>query len=297
MPHYEIIGIGAKTGRRRKRVYWEKNEEKARVRAEQDGTIIKSLHVLPSGPPTEAQLKLVKNLKIKVPAETNKDEVSTLIGAVFDSEPATKNQIRYAHGLGIILPPNVKKGEISELIDAAVGEKRAQELPQYLVFAQIYNVDASDCVCKQDVFDRILDALRKPGREVELMSWYTYRVYRTLVNGSRNTQINSPAHPSIHAIALLASRNPTLVASVRRNHHSGTSNLIHFFDSGKRIAAFREVSRLLCEQIPEIFYYTDEDSTITSNTSGCLWLVGLIVFFVVLLITFLWKIMSFIFHS
>lgn len=177
MPRYEIKGKGKDSGRKRTRVYSAMDEDAARQLAEIDGTIVEELVKLPPDPPTTRQLE-------------------------------------YAKDLGIAIPVDATKGDVSDLISMNLDEdKPASEL--HREFARRFGIEVSRYIGKRDLFDRIQAALIATGREKELASWFTYRVYRELVNGADSTSIGGPDNPIIQEIAGQLESDEAVIKSVR----------------------------------------------------------------------------------
>lgn len=159
MPIYEIKGNGKDSGRKRTRVYSAANEDAARQLAEVDGTTVEEIVELPPDPPTEHQLDYAKDLGIAIPVGATKNDVSDLISMKLDKDkPATE---------------------------------------RHRGFARRYGIEVSNYIGKRALFDRIQAALIAPGREKELVPWFTYRIYRELVNGADGAPIQGPDDPLI----------------------------------------------------------------------------------------------------
>jgi hypothetical protein len=178
MARYEVQGLGKDSGRRRKRIYSAFEEEEARRFAEADGTIIEEIQLLASDPPTEPQLEYARDLGIAVPSGASKDDVSDLISSKLDNDkPATD---------------------------------------RHKAFAKRYRVEVTEYIGKRSLFDRIFLALKEPGREKDLVSWFVYRVYRELVHGAENAPIEGPDHQTIQEIADQLIMDESILASIRR---------------------------------------------------------------------------------
>lgn len=178
MPSYEIKGKGKDSGRKRTRVYSAMNEDAAKQLAEIDGTTVEEFVELPPDPPTERQLE-------------------------------------YAKDLGIAIPVDATKGDVSDLISMNLDEdKPASE--RHREFARRFGIEVSRYIGKRDLFDRIQAALIATGRENELVSWFTYRVYRELVNGADGAPIEGPDNPIIQEIAGQLESDEAVIKSVRR---------------------------------------------------------------------------------
>jgi hypothetical protein len=178
MPNYEIKGKGKDSGRKRTRIYSATNEDAARQLAEIDGTTVEELVELPPDLPTERQLD-------------------------------------YAKDLGIAIPVDATKGDVSDLISMYLDEdKSATE--RHREFAKRFGIEVSRYIGKRDLFDRIQADLIAVGRERELLSWFTYRVYRELVSGADDAPIGGPDDPVIQEIAGQLESDEAVIKSVRR---------------------------------------------------------------------------------
>jgi len=113
----------------------------------------------------------------------------------------------------------------------------------------------------QALFNRIQAALTAPGREKQLLSWFTFRVYRELAGGAENAPIAGPNDPIIEEIAAQLSTNEKILKSVRR--YDG-ADLIWFGEwtspdgtvhngGSNRTVAYKEAAALLKQRakLPE----------------------------------------------
>lgn len=255
MSYYEIKGKGKDSGRNRRRIYFARDEASARRLAEGDGTVVDEVNEIPPDPPTERQLNYARDLRITVPENATKDDVSALITIKVDGDkPATDRQKR---------------------------------------FGEMYGVDSSTYIGKKDLFDRIQADLVIPGREKELLTWFTFRVYRELVGGVDNAPISGPDDPIIEKIAQELVDNKKVLSSVRR--YEGRE-LIWFGEwtspegylytgGGNRTTAYKTVASLLRHRanIPELSRNRGRKENIQKNRNGCL---SLVVFILLLPIAF-----------
>ena len=163
MPSFEITGKGKESGRKRNRIYSAGDENEARLLADNDGTLVEEITELPPEPPTERQLE-------------------------------------YATDLGISIPQNAAKSDLSDLISLKV-DKDKPSTTRHREFANRFGVVTTQYIGKKALFDRIQSALVAPGREVELLSWFVYRVYRELTGGADDAPIQNPDDPLIQGIA------------------------------------------------------------------------------------------------
>jgi hypothetical protein len=218
MPNYEIKGKGKDTGRKRKRIYAAINELEATRLAEVDGTLVDEITEIPPEPPTEKQLE-------------------------------------YARDLGILIPANATKEDVSDLISLKVDrDKSATE--RHKKFGKAYGIEFTDYIGKKSLFNRIQAALIAPGREKELLSWFTFRVYRELASGADNAPIKGPDDPIVKEIAEGLVSQEKIIKSVRR--YEGTELIWfgewtspdgHVHTGGSiRTAAYKQVSSMLKER-------------------------------------------------
>ena len=170
-------------------------------------------------------------------------------------EPATVRQLKYAKDLGISIPANATKGDLSDLISLKL-EKDKPSTKRHREFARKYGIETTQYIGKKTLFDRIRAALIVPGRENELLSWFTYRVYRELANGADNAPIQGPNDPVIQEISERLSSDEKIIKSIRR--YQGR-NLIWFGEwtspdgyvhtgGSNRTVAYKTVASLLTEK-------------------------------------------------
>lgn len=255
MPSFEIKGKGKDTGRKRRRIYTAPNEEEAMKLAESDGTLVEEISEIPPEPPTERQLEYARDLGISIPANATKDILSDLISLKVDRDkPATERH---------------KK------------------------FGRMYGLEFTDYIGKKALFNRIQATLVAPGREKELLSWFTFRVYRELANGGESAPISGPDDTVIQEIANELVADEKIIKSVRR--YEG-SELIWFGEwtshdgyvhtgGSNRTAAYKQASSLLKQRakFPEKPQKRSTSSVerksrkanATSESKGCLSVVAL----------------------
>lgn len=215
MPSYEIKGKGNDTGGKRKRIYSAANELEARQLAENDDTLVEEVTEIPPEPPTKRQIDYAKDLGISIPANATKDDLSDLISLKVDRDkPATE---------------------------------------RHKNFGRLYHIEFSDYIGKKALFNRIQAALVAPSREKELLSWFTFRVYRELSGGADNAPIEGPDDPIIEEIAEGLLSEEKIIKSIRR--YNG-SQLIWFGEwtspdgyvhtgGSNRTMAYKQVSSML----------------------------------------------------
>jgi len=219
MPRYEVKGKVKESNRSRKRVYLAYDESEARTMAEADGTIVESVIVLPDDPPTEAQLS-------------------------------------YAKDLGIIVPENATKKDVSDMISCRVDhDKPATD--RHKSFARMYRVEHTEFVGKRMLFNMIFASLQDPSRSLDMVAWFTYRVYRKLVRGVVDVPIKGPDDPVILDIASELENDTSVVKSIRKYYGSeliwfgewtATDGSIHRGGSNRTIA-YERTSSLLREKL------------------------------------------------
>lgn len=215
MPSYEVRGKGKDTGRMRRRIYSAPNETEAKQLAGADGTLVEEITEIQPDQPTERQLDYARDLGISIPANATKDDLSDLISLKVD------------------------------------GDKPATE--RHKNFGRMYDLEFTNHIGKKALFNRIQAALVAPGRERELLSWFTFRVYRELAGGSENAPISGPDDPIIQEIANELAADEKIIKSVKR--YEG-SELIWFGEwtspegsahtgGSNRTAAYKQASSLL----------------------------------------------------
>nr|BAJ06900.1 hypothetical protein [uncultured bacterium] len=223
MPSYEIHEKGKDTGRKRHRVYSAPTEEDATKLAEADGTSVEAVSEIPPEPPTERQISYARDLAISVPSNATKDDLSDLISLKIDRDkPATE---------------------------------------RHKAFGRSYGLDFTNYIGKKALFNRIHAALIAPGREKQLLSWFTFRVYRELAGGAENAPITGPSDPIIEEIAAQLSTDEKILKSVRRyegadliwfGEWTAPNGTVHNGGS-KRTSAYKEAAALLKQRakLPE----------------------------------------------
>lgn len=129
--------------------------------------------------------------------------------------PATERQISYAKVLGIEIPAGATLEEMSNLISAKVDDDRPSD-ERHRVFARSFGIEVTEYIGKKALFDRIMSELSAPGRERELVSWFAFRVTRTIFKGRKDAPVDGPDHPIIQQVADEVSGDPSIVKSIRR---------------------------------------------------------------------------------
>jgi hypothetical protein len=178
---YRVIGTNQETGRSNTRTYQARSDLVARGLAYADGIEPYTIELLPPELPTDAQLSYAADLEIAVPGEISKEDLGELIGM-------RTNRDR---------PPR----------------------PALREFAEQYGVFYPDMIGKKSLFNRIFWALKAPGREYELCSWFAYRVYRDLMGGSILSRIQSPFESTIQEVAAKLAGNRNVVHSIGQYHN------------------------------------------------------------------------------
>ena len=219
MPSFEVTGRGRETSRKRKRIYAAYDEAEARQIAEADGTIVEGIQILPDEPATEAQLSYARDLGISIPENPTKDELRDLLSCHLDHDkPATQ---------------------------------------RHKSFARAYRVYHTRFVGKRVLFNLIFAALQTPGRERELVAWFTYRVYRELMHGAEDAPITGPDDPAIRAVADELWTESSIIDSIRRYRGSdliwfgqwtAPDSSLHNGGSNRTIA-YKRASRLLSDSL------------------------------------------------
>lgn len=181
MQRYEVKGKSKQGGRRRTRVFSADSEDVARLFADADGMTVEQIEELPPEPPV----------------------------------PPTERQLAYAKDLGIQIPENATLEEVSALLTLRLDhDKPATE--RHKAFAARYGIPDQKLIGKKALFDQIYAAVMQPGREKDLLAWFAFRVYRSLVKGVMNVPIGGPEHSTIQEVAAACVGDQTVLKSIRR---------------------------------------------------------------------------------
>ena len=170
--------------------------------------------------------------------------------------PPTERQIEYATGLGIEIPKGATKNELSDLISIVVEKDKPAGI-RHIEFAKNFGLDCTQYVGKKLLFDRIQDELIKPGNELNMISWFAFRVYRELVSGKINQNLDDPSSAFFMSIAQELISDEKVIKSIKR--YSGR-DLIWFGEwtspsgylmlgGSMKTVAYKTISRMLREKL------------------------------------------------
>ena len=215
MPYFRVNGKAAESKNPRNRQYLAKSATEAQSQAEKDGIVVASV-----------------------------EEIA--------AQPATERQLAYAADLGIVIPDGITKDEISDLISIKTSDDEPSTA-RHRAFAESFGLEPTKYIGKKLLFDGIWTTLKQSDRQLELLQWFTFRVYRQLVNGSLGSPIDSPFNPVILEVAQELSKDDKALGSIKR--YEGRS-LIRFgelsapdgstYNGGStRTIGYKEASRLL----------------------------------------------------
>jgi len=170
--------------------------------------------------------------------------------------PPSERQLAFAKDLGLDVPPDATSEEVSDLISVRL-EKDKPANERHRSIAGLYGVKFTRFTGKRQLFDRIVNAVRRPTHEYDLAAWFTYRVYRYLVRGRDNVPISSPDHPAIKEIAAQLATDDAAISSIRRynaqdllsfGQWTAPDGTLHTGGS-KRTAAYDKAAALLKEKL------------------------------------------------
>jgi hypothetical protein len=245
MPKFKITGNSRETRRKRVITHQAIDESSAKAHAEREGIDVLNIILLPEEPPTE-------------------------------------RQIEYAISLGIEIPDGTTKNELSDLISIAVDKDKPSDV-RHIEFAKIYGVDCTKFIGKKILFDRIQDELIKPGNELNMISWFAFRVYRELVSGKINPEIDDPRNAIFMATAQELISDDKVINSIKRYigrdliwFGEWTSSDGYLMSGGsKQTVAYKTVAKILKEKLSLISKTStrneDKSKHDTSNGGkGCL---------------------------
>lgn len=135
--------------------------------------------------------------------------------ANIDKAP-TKAQLDYAKKLKIDIPNNATRADLSCLITIARYEDRPCT-DRHKKFATDFGIYlSSKYIGKKGLFNIIKDYLEVPGRELELISWFVFRIYRGMVKGKLDVSITTPFDPIIKSIAYNYLNDEKVISSIMR---------------------------------------------------------------------------------
>lgn len=171
-------------------------------------------------------------------------------------EPPTERQLAFAKELGLSLPNEATKDEVSDLISIRVdNDKPAGE--NHKRIASLFGVQFTRFTGKKRLYLQIHMAVSRPTHELDLATWFTYRVYRNLVRGAQDASIKGPDDPIIKEIASQLVSDESAFRSIRRYR---PDDLLFFgewtspkgdlyFGGSKRTASYEKASALLKEKL------------------------------------------------
>jgi len=184
-------------------------------------------------------------------------EVTEIFSVVREpDEPATERQLAYAEALGIDVPEGSTLREVSDMI-CFVNDNDEPPSVSLQGFAEKWKVEFTNYTGKKSLFHRIGSKLREEGHELDLVAWFTYRVYRGLFHGRQGAPIQSPYHPLIQSIANELVKDGSIFRSIK---YQGGRNLIRFGEwtspdgyvhqgGSKRTIAYKCVVKALREKL------------------------------------------------
>jgi hypothetical protein len=138
---FEVKGTGKESGRQRKRVYEEPDEDAARRRAEAEGTAIESVTDLGVIPPTEPQMAYAKGVGITVPEGASATDVSMLLtNYEEEAEPASESDFKLARDFGLKPPSQyMSRKTLAGFIHESLKPDQFVQWYLYLVFIRRAN--------------------------------------------------------------------------------------------------------------------------------------------------------------
>ena len=138
---YEVTGTGKESGRQRKRVYEEPDEDAARRHAEADGTVVESVTDLGVIPPTEPQLNTARAIGFAVPEGASSTDVSLMITNHNDGVgPASESEFKLARDFGLEPPSSyMRRGWLARFIHESLEPGQLVQWYLYLVFIRRAN--------------------------------------------------------------------------------------------------------------------------------------------------------------
>jgi hypothetical protein len=240
MPKYKITGKSRESRRKRVITHQAIDETTAKVHAESEGIDVLEIILLPEETPTE-------------------------------------RQIDYAISLGIEIPKDATKNELSDIISMSVDKDKTSDI-RHIEFAKIYGVDCTKYIGKKLLFDRIQNELIKPGNELNMLSWFVFRVYRELVSGKINPELDDPRNAIFMSIAQELISDDKVIKSIKR--YTGrdliwfgewTSSSGYLMSGGSiQTVAYKTVSKILRDKLSlNAKTYTSNENKSKHDSSNC----------------------------
>lgn len=216
---FEVQGHGKTSARKRRRVYEAWDDAEARRLADADDTVVETVDRLPDTPPSENQLAYARGLGIHVPDDASSYDVSDMINFHLDTDEPADDHLR--------------------------------------ALSARYGVSFGRFTGKFSLYYRIMNALKEPGKEEELIAWYAYQVYLELTRRIQSTAIDGPNHPIIQGIVKQLGQDRSIIESIRRYkaHDLMDFGEVTEADGGirrsgsKRTISYQSVSSLLRVQL------------------------------------------------
>jgi len=143
-----------------------------------------------------------------------KKETSLPPSKANDSSPATQSQLDYAKKYNFKIPQNATSADLSCLL--TIAERRDKPSTERdKEFARIFGVKLnSQYIGKKGLFNCIKWELDDPSRDMDLLCWFIFRVYRGLVEGNINVPIKTPKDQAIKSIAEQFIENDKIMRSI-----------------------------------------------------------------------------------
>lgn len=264
MRDYEIIGVGKKTNRNRKRVYRAESEDAAKLLAEKDGTLPESINLLPPELASEDQLSYAKSLGISISKNSTRDQMSYLISSKTEV-PATNEQINYAIKLGI----------------------------------KFYEYDFKSKVAIQHKLNSLFGH-NSPSYNAELAKWYVHSIARYLTKGNWPTPDKSKIPENIveETVRKLTEDEKSFKSFLRQMEYEDPFEMIGFGQitdengrshegASRNTAAYKLVSKLLRENLSinktrKISNTKKRNTEIEETSNAAIWVVVILILLYIL---------------
>lgn len=212
---FKVTGHYAATGRTRARVYRARTEAEARALAVAEGLDVRGVELLAPEPPTPEQLETARSVGQCPPEGLDRE------------------------AFGDWLARHQQRDKVAS--------------PALRRIAADFGLYLSDEVGKRRLFLRLFNHLNAPGRELDLVAWFAYRVYRELVKGALVAPVESPADAALVKVAEELAGVPGVVESIKRyagedliwfGQWTGSAGNVHTGGSN-RTKAYREAAERL----------------------------------------------------
>lgn len=171
--------------------------------------------------------------------------------------PATEAQLAYLAHLGGNSQEDITLREASDMItNLQENRKPAEQKDRNL--AHYYKIPVTRYTNKDAIYRLITQTLTDPKRDVDLIQWYLYRVYRNCFDRNRAADFSHPKHPALKRMATELATDKSVTKSIRTEANKGetfrwfgtftTARGSQYSGASRATLAYRVARKMLVEQ-------------------------------------------------